>query len=517
LAGRAATGIALAAALAAVFIGIRYGTYTAGDSDPYGYVSEADLIAHGSLRVEQQFARTMPWPLAEWTFAPLGYRPAPARGFIVPTYPAGLPLGMALFERVTGRNGVFYLVPLLGALAILATWRLGAAIYGEAAGISSAALLAASPTFLLQLIQPVSDVPAAAWWALSLALLVHDSPASAFASGLAASVAIVTRPNLVPLAGLMFVFLAKGREMRRLVSFTSGVVPGCIAVAVINAHLYGSALRSGYAQLHTLYAWSNAGPNLDRYPRWFVSSETPFMCLALAAPWLQARNRVGVKLLLAFAVVVFVSYLFYIPFGRDDVAYLRFLLPAYPALLVLSVGAAIELAMRFGVWRAALTIAGVCTIVALVNVRTAAARHVLALRDHESRYVDLGRYVAQAMPQNALFVSGLHCGSIRYYSGRLTLRYDLLQPGWLDEAIRTLRSRGYHPYIALEEGEEPDFRQQFEPFSALARLDWPPAAERREPVRVRIYDPADRARFLAGEGIVTGDIRLVAKPRITKK
>ena len=512
-----APGIALAAALAATFIGIHYGTYTAGDSDPYGYVSEADLIARGSLRVEQQFARTMPWPLPEWTFAPLGYRPAPEHGFIVPTYPAGLPIVMALFERARGPAGVFYAVPLLGALAIVATWRLGAALYGEAAGIMSAVLLASSPTFLLQLIQPVSDVPAAAWWALSLALVVRDSPAAAFASGLAASAAILTRPNLVPLAGVLFVFLAGRTPMRRLVLFTVGVVPGCLAVAAINAHLYGSAFRSGYAQLHALYAWANAVPNLDRYPRWIVESDTPFMCLALVAAWLGVRNRAAARVLLGFAVVVFVSYLFYIPFGRDDVAYLRFLLPAYPALVVLSVGAAMELAMRFGVRRATLVAAGVCAIVGVVNVRTAAARHVLALRDYESRYVDLGRYVAQATPQNALFVSGLHCGSIRYYSGRLTLRYDLLQPGWLDEAIRTLRSRGYHPYIALEEGEEPDFRQQFEGFSELARLDWPPAAERREPVRVRIYDPADRARFLAGEGIVTGDIRLRTKPTLTKK
>src|SRR5436309_3427997 len=111
-----APGIAFAAALAAAFIGIHYGTYTAGDSDPYGYVSEADLIARGSLHVEQQFARTMPWPLAEWTFAPLGYRPAPVRGFIVPTYPPGLPLAMAIFQRIGGRAGVFYVVPLVGGL-----------------------------------------------------------------------------------------------------------------------------------------------------------------------------------------------------------------------------------------------------------------------------------------------------------------------------------------------------------------------------------------------------------------
>jgi hypothetical protein len=459
----------------------------------------------------------MPWPLAEWTFAPLGWRPAPEHGFIVPTYPAGLPLAMALFERMGGRGAVFYVVPVLGALAILATWRLGAALYGEAAGAVSAVLLVSSPTFLLQLIQPVSDVPATAWWALSLTLAVHDSPAAALFSGVAASAAILTRPNLVPLTALVLVYLALRRSTRQLVMFACGAVPGCLGVAAINAHLYGSAFRSGYAQLHTLYAWSNARPNLDRYPRWLVESETPFMCLALVAPWLASHNSRAVRLLLAFAAIVFLSYLFYVPFGRDDVAYLRFMLPAYPALLVLSVGTVIAMGRHCGVRRVELAAAGVCAFVGVVNVRTSAARHVLALREYESRYVDVGRYVAQAMPQNAVLVSGLHCGSIRYYSDRLTLRYDLLPPRWLDKAIQALRSKGYHPYIALEEGEEPDFRQQFGGFSDLAPLDWPPAAERRDPVRVRIYEPADRARFLAGEGIVTGDVLLRSKPTFTKK
>ena len=440
------------------------------------------------------------------------------RGFIVPTYPPGLPIVMSFFQRVRGRDAVFYVVPVLGALAIWATRRLGAKLFGEPAGASSALLLASSPTLLLQLIQPVSDVPATAWWAVSLAAAVGDSAAAAFASGAAASLAILTRPNLVPLAAVCIGFVS-GRQdaCRRLALFACGVVPGCLAVAAIDAYLYGSPLRSGYAELHTLYAWANAAPNLDRYPRWLVASETPFMCLALLAPWLIGRQRRRVGLLLVFAAVVFVSYLFYQPFGRDDLGYLRFLLPAYPALIVLSVGVTIELARRLRVGSPAVVAVGVCAIVAVLNVRTSAERRVLSLREVESRYVDVGRYVAQAMPREALFISGLHCGSIRYYSDRLTLRYDLLQPGWLDEAVRTLRSKGYHPYIALEEGEEPDFRGQFGGRSDLARLDWPPAAERREPVRVRIYDPADRARFFGGEGVVTGDIALRTKPTLTAK
>src|ERR1700736_2452817 len=94
-----ASGAAVVLALAIGALGIWKGSFVAGDTDAFGYVSEADLIARGSLRIEQQFVRTMPWPFADWSFAPAGYRPATIRGFIVPTYPAGVPLAVALFQR----------------------------------------------------------------------------------------------------------------------------------------------------------------------------------------------------------------------------------------------------------------------------------------------------------------------------------------------------------------------------------------------------------------------------------
>jgi hypothetical protein len=135
----------------------------------------------------------------------------------------------------------------------------------------------------------------------------------------------------------------------------------------------------------------------------------------------------------------------------------------------------------------------------------------------ERRYVDVGRYVAAAMPPNAIFIAGLHAGTIRYYSNRLTVRYDLLSPRWLDAAIEALSIRGYRPYIAVEEGEEPIFRDRFARLNALGRLDWPPAVERFENVRVRIYDPADRRRYFAGEAIFTGDVLFVAKPLLRRR
>ena len=514
------------AALAVLVVGVQNGTFAAADTDPYGYVSEADAIAHGALRIEQPFARSMPWPDAEATFAPPGWEPGTTGGFIVPAYPPGLPLVMAAFQRVRGRIAVFYVVPFLGALAVWVTGRLGSNIHGPYTGAFAAVLLATNPIFVHQVVQPVSDVPATAWWTISLALLIRHSSIALFGAGLAASMGIVTRPNLVPVGAVLGLFLvqlavradqqSRRAAVARLAFFVAGVLPGCLAIAFINQYLYGSPLRSGYAPFHELFAWGNAIPNLNLYPRWLLERQ-PFIYVALLAPWAARRTAKHIWLLLTVPAVVLLSYLFYIPFERGEWGYLRFLLPGYPSLLVLAVAVSLEIVTRITrrtPWRA------VIVVTAFTGLATWQARQVggaFATRVSERRYVDVGRYIAAIMPHEAVFISGLHAGTIRYYSNRLTVRYDLLPPRWLDEAIKVLTARGYHPYIALDEGEESIFRRWFDQLSDLAQFDWPPVAERFEPVRVRIYDPADRARFLSGQAIVTGDILLVGKPRLQRR
>jgi 4-amino-4-deoxy-L-arabinose transferase-like glycosyltransferase len=333
-------------AAAAVFgAGVRYGTFIAADTDPYGYVSEAELIAAGTLHVDQRFTLSLPWENADLAFIPAGYKRATQAGFIVPTYPVGLPAVMALFLRVSGsRDAVYYVVPLLGAVVVLATGMLGARVHGRFAGAAAAVLVATSAPFLLQVIQPVSDVPAMAWWTVALALAIRNSQRAALGAGLAASMAIVTRPNLVPLAALIAVWylwrawserIEQGAARSRLAIFALAALPGCLAVALINNALYGSPLASGYAPFRELYRWEHVLPNLDRYPRWLVTTQTPFIYFGVVALWV-ARRRDEAWLLFAFALVVLLSYIPYGVFGRDEWGYLRFLLPAFPALLFAS-------------------------------------------------------------------------------------------------------------------------------------------------------------------------------------
>jgi len=85
-----------------------------------------------------------------------------------------------------------------------------------------------------------------------------------------------------------------------------------------------------------------------------------------------------------------------------------------------------------------------------------------------------------------VILSHQHSGSLRLYASRLTLRFDILEPEWLDRALAWLQSTGHHPYIVLDGDEVERFRARFGNSSAGA-LTAPPVGELNDVVFV--YDP----------------------------
>jgi hypothetical protein len=142
----------------------------------------------------------------------------------VPVYSVGLPLLMAAAKTLAGQCGLFAVAPLAGGVLVFATYAIGRRIGRPIVGLAAAWLVATSATTLYMTVQPMSDVPAAAAWAVAVALLLgRDIPqtsaacasastsassASCVLSGVAAAVAITIRPNLVPLAGVLAVWAA---------------------------------------------------------------------------------------------------------------------------------------------------------------------------------------------------------------------------------------------------------------------------------------------------------------------
>ena len=207
-------GLRSRAALCVLAVGLRNVSTIASASDPSGYVSQAQLWLAGDLRVRQPDVGRMPWPGSEWTFSPLGYRPDAATATIVPTYAPGLPLLMAAATLIAGACGPYLLGPLCAALLVWATYAIGARLSSAAVGLVAALAVAVSPAVLFMSIQPMSDVPTAAFWTLSMLFAGRGrTPRNAVLAGVTAGVAILIRPNLAPLAAipaLLIVMLPDG-------------------------------------------------------------------------------------------------------------------------------------------------------------------------------------------------------------------------------------------------------------------------------------------------------------------
>ena len=233
--------------------------------------------------------------------------------------PAGLSIAMAPFVRA---GGVFLVVPLFGALLAWSVYVLGSR-FSRRVGLASAALVACSPAFLFQLMQPMSDVPAAALWVMAAASATGASRRVPLMAGLATSAAILVRPNLLPM-GIVLGLYFLGKRSSRLgdsLMFAAASAPGCLAVAIIQQMFYGSPLRSGYGSLDALFSPANIVPNAARYFTWMWQSHTPAWLFALAAPFVLPGSLTA--LLLSLAAVNVACYLPYAVF--NDWWYLRFL------------------------------------------------------------------------------------------------------------------------------------------------------------------------------------------------
>jgi hypothetical protein len=480
-----------------VYAGVHWGTFAVGGSDSYCYVYQAERWASLRLQVPEPLALEAPWPDADVTFAPTGHLPSrTVPGAIVPICPAGLSIVMAPFLVLGGVNAIFFVVPLFGALLVWSTFAAGSR-FGARVGLASAAAVACSPIVLFQLVQPMSDVPAAALWMLAVAAATGTKTRDPIIAGLASAAAILMRPNLVPLAAPIGLFLLLRSErtwvdrFRAAATYAVTAAIGPIAVAAIQQAFYGSPFASGYGSLETLFSVDHIVPNAVRYFSWMSDAHTPVWLLAAAAPILLPG-----RLTAFFISMVVVNIACYLPYAVfEDWWYLRFLLPTIPLVLILLVGCIDSICRRIRPPIATPVVTAAALVLVVVSVREARQREAFRLYRLEARYERAGAYVGSRLPPNAVVITRWESGSVRFYGRRRTLVWDSLDPAWLDRAVGFLRARGLEPYFLFESGEEQLFRRRFAG-SRLAALDWPPMAEIVS--TVRIYRPDDRERYDRG-------------------
>jgi hypothetical protein len=187
---------------------------------------------------------------------------------------------------------------------------------------------------------------------------------------------------------------------------------------------------------------------------------------------------------------VLASYLSYSQF--EVWWYLRFLMPAFGAFAVLIAAGVVAIARTVPQPYGRIAAAAVLWLTVTTTVSFAVGRGVFGgLRAVERRYVDVGEFAGDRLPSNTILFAVQHSGSLRFYSGHLTLRFDWVQKEWAAGVSDGIERLGYHPYLIADDFEISQVRSQFG-LAEESPLPWPIVARMRDLGGVTVYDMATR-------------------------
>jgi hypothetical protein len=274
--------------------------------------------------------------------------------------------------------------------------------------LAGATLLAASPLYLFMSLWAMSDVPAMTWVtaAMIAAWKGREWSAWAFVAGVCAAVAFLVRPsNFLISVPMLFVI---GPSPRRLLLVLAGGLPGVAAWMAINHAFLGTRTRVA----------------------------------AVLAAW----------------AAVYIA--FYAPYRwtHQDWWFLRFLLPAAPALLVAGLivlqwvfeslqGRLSELTRR--------ALLGVLFLTAVwVEVRQIKPLHAWSIGHGEEKYGRVADWLKTHIPKNSVIIAEQFSGATYFFTNFVLIRSDELDNGTAEQVREAVRSEGRPVYIVAFPAEQ---------------------------------------------------------------
>jgi len=417
--------LAFAFAAYAVLLGFHMGAY-AGGSDSSGYLNNARLLRKGLVHVPRRAIEGLPpEALSAYAYVPLGFSPVGQRD-MVPTYPIGLSLLMVAVAPVTGvsmaPHAVMLLHALLGVVMMFALARLVG--LSPTAATLGAVLLAASPLYLYISLQAMSDTPALVWTtaAVYFAWRSQRSAGWALAAGFSVAVAVLVRPtNLLVLAP---VAVCLGLDWRRWLWLGLGGAPGAVLLGIFNHALYGKILTTGYGDVGSAFSQAFAPLSLRNYLQWLPVLLTPGLVLAVGALWILPRGQLRLLVVIVTWIFTYVGFYTFYYHTHETWWYLRFILPAFPAIILAMLFTGRTIAAQ---WSA--RTAGVAAIAVAIGVLAwdgLWTRHFHALDSGrgESVYPQAITWAREHLPADAVIAAMQTSGALLYYSNFTFIRWD---------------------------------------------------------------------------------------------
>jgi hypothetical protein len=464
---------------------------TAGPNDSGGYLNSAKLIVGGHVTAESR--RIFPAAPGEdiTPYLPITFHAKADR--MVPEYPVGWPLEVAAFGKVFGlTHGVSLLIVVQLVLGVWITQRLGR-IMGLSAPWAwlAAGIVSVSPAYLFEALQPVSDGPALLWVTLAVcwAWQSRETPAYAIWSGLATALAVMIRPsNLLCVAPIA---ICVAGSWRRMVYWAVAGSPGAAFLAYYQQALYGNWHTTGYGNISDGFGLHFAPLTMRAYAVWLPEFLTPIVVLVVALPFIRSVPG-KVRVLLTTWVAIFIAFYAVYWCTWDSWFNMRFVLPAFPPMIVGALLVAREITVRLN-WplfasrstARGLTLSALVTAVLLgfVALRTVDRDVTYWMRsNHKPRIA--AEWVRDHVPSDAVVFAKHLSGSLFYYSELAFVRLDhprAQQPELFEQIAQTGRpiyaltchweTRDYHWESGHNGSGYPDLPGKWERIALLCEGD----------------------------------------------
>jgi hypothetical protein len=446
-----------------------FGSGAAAASDASGYLNAARLLAAGRVSTPVRQEPGIPAGLLESRdLAPLGFKLGQAPGTLVPSYPIGLPLHLAAAAAVGGWPAAGIIVNTLAAAAALALVYLIGRRLGLPASWSAACvvLFAVFPVTFRSFTWVMSDGLATTWClaAVYCALRAAGGRRWALLAGLGFGVAVLVRPTDALI--IVAVLLALPWRLRSLAFFVAGGVPAAIAVGAFNYAAYGAVVASGYSMSDSRLALSYLAPRAAHFAVWISRFLTPVPLLLLVVSiWRAIRGDRRHLVLLAWAFGVVGFYVFYLN-SNDAWWYLRFILPALPAVLLAAALVAWDLYGELVGSRAggvARTAAGAFLVVVVAAAVALSSWFIVdgqlwRIGRGEAVYPHAVAELERRAGDRSAVISDLFSGATYFYSALPTARSDNMSKATAQQLRDEARKSGTTLLALVSDSEVADVR-----------------------------------------------------------
>ena len=389
---------------------------------------------------------------------PLGFVSDPNIPRLTPTYPTGLPLHLMVASWFVGWQFTATVVNIFAALGSgLILWGLARRLQLTAEWAAAAlALLWLCPLTLFATLQPMSDLLALFWslTALWSALRCREHWRWTLLAGLSASLAVLVRPTnallVLPLA------LALGADLRRHLLLILSGLPGAVFFCYYNWRAYGSPLTSGYGDVWNAFGPVNLAPNLSHFAWWIPALLTPLVVAALGAPLVRPARQRDLAVLGLWALLLIGFYACYYHSG-ETWWYLRFILPAFPVLILAALVVLQHGCRQLGPSRRApLALATLMVFAAVWQIKLTRRLEVLSIIGGEAHYQHAADWARSHLPPESAIFCMQVSGALYFYTPFLLIRWDQTLADRMAELFAVLQQEKRPVYAMLYDFEKSD-------------------------------------------------------------